>query len=207
MISVMVARVADDLVPVPRSAVRFPLELSPPPGFVAEQPDTWPVVEGQLEFVGGKLYFMPPSADRQQDTSADVVTVLGVWRKLHPEFVVAGNEAGMILAGEARGADAAVWRRRDLGAYDGKYRRVAPVLAVEVQGELEDETALRSKAGWYLSHGVQIVWLLFPSDRRLIVMTARGELPLRAGDTLPDDPALPELTTAVDELFTQVSGL
>src|SRR5438270_12659570 len=117
-------RVVEEMVPVPRSAVRFPLEVPLRSGFVAERPDTWPLVDGQLELVGGKLLYMPPCADRQQDTTADVITVLGIWRKAHPEFVVAGNEAGMLLGGDARGADAAVWRRDAVGTYEGKYRRV-----------------------------------------------------------------------------------
>src|SRR5258708_30678147 len=98
-----------ELVSVPRAAIRLPLEVPVPDGVAVDRPETWPLVEGEIEFVGGKLYYMPPSADIQQDTSADVVTTLGVWRKTHREFVVAGNEAGMLLGGEARGADAAIW--------------------------------------------------------------------------------------------------
>jgi Uma2 family endonuclease len=176
-----------------------------PPGFVAERPETWPLVDGELEFVEGKLLYMPPSADRQQDTSADVVTVLGVWRKAHRDFVVAGNEAGMILGGEARGADAAVWRKKDTGHREGKFRRVAPVLAVEVKGELEEEAALRTKAGWYLAHGVDVVWLLFPASRTVVVITPSGETTRRAGERLPPQASLPGLEPAVDEIFEQVS--
>jgi hypothetical protein len=118
----MSARALDELVLVPRSAVRFPLELPLPEGFRADEPDTWPATEGQLELVGGRLYYLPPSADRQQDTTADVVTVLGLWRREHGEFAVGGNEAGMMLGGEARGADAAVWRKAALGPHRGRYR-------------------------------------------------------------------------------------
>jgi Uma2 family endonuclease len=194
-----------ELVPVPRGAIRLPLELAPPEGFVVDRPETWPLVDGQLEFFGGKLYYMPPSADRQQDTSADVVTVLGTWRKTHRAFVVAGNEAGMILDGEARGADAAVWRKTDAGRREGKYRRTAPVLAVEVQGELEDEAALRSKADWYLAHGVEVVWLLHPVPRHAIVLMLGAEVVRKAGERMPTHPSLPGLEPAVDELFEQVS--
>lgn len=186
--------------------MRFPLELGPPQGFVMDVPETWPVVEGELEYVDGKLYFMPPSADLQQDTSADVVTVLGIWRRAHPEFVVAGNEAGMILGGDARGADAAVWRRDAVPPYGGKYRRVAPVLAVEVQGELETEAALRDKAAWYLAHGVLVVWLLMPASRVVVVIDRAGESSVGLGERLVAHPALPGLAPPVDELFAQVES-
>ena len=202
----MIARAYDELVPVPRWAVRFPLELPLPEGFVADQPETWPAVEGQLEFVEGKLFYMPPSADRQQDTSADVITTLGTWRKAHRDFVVAGNEAGMILEGETRGADAAVWRRSDLAPHSGKYRRVPPVLAVEVEGELEDEPSLRIKAQWYLSRGVEVVWLLFPVARRAIVLTRDAEHCVGDGGRIPAHPMLPGLAPALEELFEQIEG-
>lgn len=202
----MVTRAYDELVPVPRSAVRFPLEVPLPDGFAADRPDTWPDIDGQLEFVGGKLLYMPPSADRQQDTTADVITVLGEWRKTHAAFVVGGNEAGMILGGETRGADAAVWRRADVGPYQGKYRRVAPILAVEVQGELEDEDMLREKARWYLAHGVEVVWLLLPDDREGIVLTTSDERRIAAGGRMPGHPSLPELAPALDDLFAQLGA-
>jgi Uma2 family endonuclease len=206
MLAPVAQRALDELVPVPRSAVRFPLEMRLPPGFVADQPDTWPLVDGQLEFVEGKLVYMPPSADRQQDTSVDVVTVLGTWRRSHREFIVAGNEAGMILGGETRAADVAIWRRDAVGEYQGKYRRVAPVLAVEVQGEIEDEPMLRARARWYLARGVRVVWVVLPAERRVLVIDAAGERALQAGDHVPEHPELPGLSPAVSELFEQVVG-
>jgi hypothetical protein len=132
------------------------------------------------------------------------VTVLGTWRKTHRSFIVGTNEAGMLLGGEARAADAAIWRKQDAGPREGKYRRAA-VLAVEVRGEFEDESSLRAKAGWYLSHGVEVVWLLFPAEPRAIVLTAHGETLVKAGETLPPCASLPDLAPLLDELFEQLS--
>jgi Uma2 family endonuclease len=112
----------------------------------------------------------------------------------------------MILGGEARGADAAVWRRADVGEYVGRYRRTPPVLAVEIAGELDEETSLRDKARWYLDRGVSVVWLLFPAERRLVVLTDTAEGTLGATDTLAAHADLPGLEPLVDELFAQVSG-
>jgi Uma2 family endonuclease len=195
----------EDLVPVPRAALEIPVVLPPPAGFDPERLETWPRVEGRLEYVDGKLLYMPPPGDRQQDTCADVVGVLAAWRKTRAGFIVGGNEAGIQLGGEIRGADAAVWRRGDLGTYEGGLRRVAPVLAVEVAGKYDTEAQLREKAAWYLGHGVQIVWLLFPPERRVVVLGLAGEVSLLAGQRVPAHDALPGLTPAVDELFAQVS--
>lgn len=50
MLVAMAQRHNEELVHVPRSAVRFPIELPVPAGFVASEPETWPIVEaGSLE--------------------------------------------------------------------------------------------------------------------------------------------------------------
>lgn len=194
----------EEMVPVPRVAVRFPLELPVPDGFVVDEPATWPHTEGRLEFIGGKLYYMPPCADLPQDTSIDVATCLGNWQRQNEAFVVGGNEAGMVLGGESRGADAAVWRRSDVGQHRGKFRRVPPILAVEIQGQFEDEVELRQKAAWYLDHGVEVVWLLFPSEPRMVVLTATNEQQMGVDGSVPAHPSLPGLEPEVAELFHQI---
>lgn len=187
-------------------ALRFPLELLPPEGFDAERLETWPRLPGRLEYVEGRLLYMPPCGDLQQDTVADVTITLGSWVRAHLEFVLGTNEAGMRLGGSTRGADAAVWRRRDLGSYSGGLRRVPPVLAVEVAGdESEPESLVREKARWYLAAGVQVVWLLLPATREVIVLTPDGEQRCRIGQRLAPSPLLPDLAPSVDELFSQIS--
>src|SRR6187455_504716 len=131
--------------------VRFPVELRAE-RFTPEQPSTWPKLEGRLEFVGGRLLYMPPRADNQQDVAMDVAFVLRSWSETHPEFVVGGNEAGMKLGGDVRAADVAVWRAEMATPRSGRVRGVPPVLAVEVSGEDEAEQVLRDKARWYLQH-------------------------------------------------------
>ncbi|MGE0789101.1 MAG: Uma2 family endonuclease [Sandaracinaceae bacterium] len=194
----------DELVPVPRSAIRLPLALTTPSDFDPARPQTWPAIEGRLEYVSGRLLWMPPSGDEQQDTCVDVITVLNLWRRDHVEFRVGGNEAGMILGGDSRAADAAVWRAADLGEYTGGYRRVPPVLAVEVAGKWDDEEGLHEKASWYLAHGVEVVWLLYPRARRAVVLDATGETTFSEHEVIPERSSLPGLLTSVDDLFRQV---
>jgi Uma2 family endonuclease len=189
---------------VPRAAVSFPLRLPEPEGFDPERHETWPHVTGRLEYVDGSLWFMPPCGDDQQYTTADVVTELNLWRRLHPEFVVGTNEAGMKLGADVRGADGAVWRRADLGERTGGFHRVPPVLAVEVAGIDDTVEMLRNKARWYLAHGVEVVWLLVPDERTVIVITAGGEQVFGPGDVIPERRALPGLTPRVADLFRQL---
>ena len=195
----------EETIPLPR-AIRFPVELIPPEGFDPERLETWPKIEGRLEYVNGRLLYMPPCGDMQQDTVGDVVLLLGAWARVHPDFVFSTNEAGMVLGGDARGADGAIWRRADVGKYEHKFRRVPPILAVEVAGEDEDEPALRDKAAWYLGAGVQVVWIVLPEQREVVVITGVGEHRCRLGEILAPHSALPDLTPRVADFFVQISA-
>jgi Uma2 family endonuclease len=195
----------DEMIWLPR-AVRFPVELQPPPGFDPERPETWPQIAGRLEHWEGKLLYMPPCGDVQQDTMADVVITLGSWVRAHREFVLATNEAGMRLAGATRAADVAIWRRSDLGHRTGGLRRQPPVLAIEVSGEDENESSLVDKAHWYLSVGTTVVWLVLPEERAVMVITASGAKRYTAGMALDEHPLLPGLRPNVGEFFTQLDS-
>lgn len=199
----MLVHVADGLT-FPRETIRFPIELREPPGMQVDDPATWPDVEGRLEVVGGRLLYMPPCADVQQDTVADVAFVLRSWSEAHSGFVVGTNEAGMKLGDEVRGADAAIWRAADLGPRDGRFRRVPPVLAVEVAGQDEDEAVLRDKARWYLDHGVRVVWILLPAGLELVILDTDGERRLGVGDRVGEHREMPGLSPPVRELFAQI---
>jgi Uma2 family endonuclease len=171
-----------------------------PEGFVVEHPETWPRVPGRLEYVAGRLQFMPPCGEIQQRVAVDVSTELNLWRRTHSEFVVGGNEAGMLLEGEVRGADVAIWHAT--GAARRGFARVPPVLAVEVVGEDDDLDTLFEKATWYLAHGVVIVWIVDASTRSVHVVTsdARAEV----CDRLPESIQLPGLAPLVADFFRQV---
>ncbi len=192
---------------VPRSSVVFPLRMQEPHGFDVDNLNTWPRTEGRVEYVAGALWFMPPCGDDQQYTAADVVTTLTLWCRAHPGFVVGSNEAGMKLGGEVRAADAALWRETDLSGRSGGLQRVPPVLAVEVAGRDDTIGMLRDKADWYLERGVEVVWIVEPATRRVVVVTDGEVVELDARERLPEHAELPGLTPEVADLFRQLDGM
>lgn len=112
----------------------------------------------------------------------------------------------MHLLGDTRAADAAIWRRSDLGRTTGRLRRVAPVLAVEVCGEDEPEPLTQDKARWCLRAGAAVVWVVIPEAREVVVVTSAAESRYQPGQRLPPPPGLPDLSPDVSELFSQISG-
>lgn len=147
---------------------------------------------------------MPPCGDVQQDVVSSVVHALCSWADSHPGFLVGSNDAGMMLGGDVRAADAAVWKRDQAGEHTGRYRRTPPVLAVEVAGQDEAEPELREKAQWYLSRGVTTVWIVLPTPREVLVISSAGESRHRSGEALPDIADLAELKPGVELFFAQL---
>jgi Uma2 family endonuclease len=182
----------------------FPVELELPEGFVPEDTSTWPHVEGRLEYVGGRLLYLPPTGELQSTVTADAVGVLAGWQRRHPDFVAGAGDAGMKLGEDVRGADVAIWRRK-ASAMDNSLPRTPPILAVEVSGGHETIAKLRPKAQWYLEHGVTAVWMVDSDAREALACTASGESRHRMGDRMPPVEGLPDLDIAVADLFRQVS--
>ena len=189
----------------PELEVRLPVVLRPPRRFRFERLETWPRVEGRLEFHEGELRFTPPCADEQGQVVFSLVTVLGPWIRKHRDFVGSTNEQGVLLDGSVRAADGAIWRRDALADHVvGTFYRVPPVLAVEVAGQDEDSGVLREKARWYLEHGVTVVWLLFPATRGVEALTVHHHHVLAQGKSIPVHPALPGLSPRVRDFFDQL---
>lgn len=185
--------------------LRFPVVLRRPRAFRFERPETWPRVDGRLEFHEGELRYMPPCADEQGQVVFSLVSVLGPWVRKHRDFIGATNEQGMLLDGSVRAADGAIWRRDTLADHvTGTFFRVPPVLAVEVAGQDEGAPELRAKAAWYLEHGVTVVWLIFPATRAVEVLTVNQHHELSKAKRLPAHPALPGLTPQVKDFFGQL---
>src|SRR5437867_13222414 len=106
----------------------------------------------------------------------------------------------MFLGEDGRGADAAIWRRADVGPYEGGFRRVPPVLAVEVTGRYERARQLRAKARWYLDAAVPAVWIVLPQKREVLVVPAAGERRHRCRERPPRNPRPPQHAPVVHQL-------
>jgi Uma2 family endonuclease len=144
---------------------------------------------------------MPPCGLQQGIVATRLIRVLDEWTDSHGEFVVGGNETGILLDDDVRAADGAVWLRAAVQTAEKKFPRVPPVLAAEVAGRDEGERSLVAKAQWYLARGVRVVWVLLPDTREVIVVTSDGTLRRRGDEMLPPHHALPDLAPPASAFF------
>ena len=78
-----------------------------------------------------------------------------------------------------------------------------PDLAVEVASPSNTVRELREKAAIYLRNETQLVWLVFPRQRRVEVHRADGSVDaLSADDALSGEAVLPGFTLELRELFS-----
>ncbi|MDX2140507.1 MAG: Uma2 family endonuclease [Chloroflexota bacterium] len=76
-----------------------------------------------------------------------------------------------------------------------------PALAIEIQSPAQSDREMTDKAGYYLKHGAQMVWLLYP-DRKLVeVLTPTDRRLLTTDQTLDGGTLLPGFSADVRGLF------
>jgi Uma2 family endonuclease len=76
-----------------------------------------------------------------------------------------------------------------------------PDLAIEVKSPNDSFKKLRDKAAYYLANGTRVVWLVYPAQRIITVLTADSEDILGIDDTLDGGDVLPGFRMAVKDVF------
>ncbi|MEL6470316.1 MAG: Uma2 family endonuclease [Cyanobacteria bacterium J06623_4] len=75
-------------------------------------------------------------------------------------------------------------------------------LSAEIVSPSDLAENIFAKADEYLSSGGEEVWLIFPENQRVIVMTADSEQTFKAGETVKTQRILEGFSISVDELLT-----
>jgi len=81
-----------------------------------------------------------------------------------------------------------------------KYETRGPDLAIEIVSDDDKASAVFAKARTYLEKGGQIVWIIFPIEKRVMIMTPaewRWE-----SETLASPELLPGFSVKVSEIFS-----
>ena len=126
-----------------------------------------------FELIEGRLVFKMP--DRQHSTIQDILHgELYLYFKQNP-IGKAMPEFSLRLwperKRELRTPDIAVFLNENLRGIE-KYAARAPDLAIEIVSDDDKASAVFAKARLYLEKGSRVVWIIFPSEKRVVVVTA-----------------------------------
>ena len=156
------------------------------------------------ELVRGKVVLEMP---RPKPLHGMIVARLSY--RLYP-WAVANGFLAVAEAGMRIGPDPLTVRGPDLFVASAKpdgdlseFASEPPILCIEVRSPTNSLRELREKAEEYLDCGVQIVWIVDPSDESVEVVTVGGSQVLDTRQTIPTQPGLPGLSLAVADVFAE----
>ena len=170
--------------------------------------DFWqlPETDRQRELVRGEMIEVMPPGGQHGAIASELNAQLRAWAKAGPKGCV-GVESGFILAHHpdtVRSPDVfyvRVERIPAIGIPEG-FWELAPDLAVEVVSPSESAADVRDKVRDYLSAGTQLVWVIYPRSREVIVHTPDGLAKTYShDDELTGFEVLPNFTCVVASLF------
>jgi len=76
-----------------------------------------------------------------------------------------------------------------------------PDLAIEIQSPGQSKLILTEKAHYYLNHGSRAVWLIYPDEQIIEVLTTKERDLLQPGKTLTGGEVLPGFSVEVAAIF------
>lgn len=185
--------------------------VSPPALLTLDEFAALPNADEPMELVRGEVYPLSPAHGPASTVASNIFWLLSAHVRPRRLGRVYGDNVGFALLGAvhtSRSPDVAFIRADRLppGGIGPGPIRIAPDLAVEVLSPHESAAYLEEKMADYREAGTAAIWVVDP--RRRFVTVHRLDAPavtLRAGDTLPGAPVLPEFRCEVDELFEGVA--
>ncbi|MCH8805617.1 MAG: Uma2 family endonuclease [Planctomycetes bacterium] len=163
---------------------------------------------GPCELVRGEVLRMSPAGFDHGRICANVTFLLEAWARRRESGRVLAGEAGILTESDpdsVRGADVAYisYERLPRGSEPSGFVTTPPELAVEIVGKGKTWKDLNVKVGEYLRMGVDRVWVIDPTTRRVHVFRPDAEpTVLSENDTMADEPSLPGFACGIAELFT-----
>jgi Uma2 family endonuclease len=165
------------------------------------------VPDGKTELVRGELRVTPPPGAPHGTAATNLVVMLAVHVRAHGLGRVFGDSFGyelVRLPRTVRVPDASFVRAERLppeGIGPGLLK-FAPDLAIEVLSPSESASELEEKLDDYLFSGTQLVWVVDPVRRTVMIVPADAPVRwLREGDSLDGGMVITGFTCLVSEIF------
>ena len=160
------------------------------------------------ELVDGRVVPTMPTGDEHGDVEAELLMRLRVYGKETQRGRAVGGEVGIYIRRNpdtVRAADVVfISKERDLRPRAKGYFEIAPELVVEVLSPDDRMSRVREKLRDYFSTGVQVVWVVDPALRRVLVHRSLTDVTvLNDRQTLTDEELLPGFSVPVADLFPE----
>ncbi|MBI2298104.1 MAG: Uma2 family endonuclease [Armatimonadetes bacterium] len=158
------------------------------------------------ELIAGEVVEMPPASFGHGEVCHAIMRELGLWVKQHHLGRCSTNDPGIVIArgpDTVRAPDGAFYRAGRLPEpLVIPYPDIPPDLVVEVVSEHDRHGDVLAKAGQWLSTGVQVVWVAWPSTTRITVYGPGDEIRLLGReDVLTCESLLPGFALPVRDVF------
>jgi Uma2 family endonuclease len=160
------------------------------------------------ELVDGRVVPTMPTGDEHGDVEAELLMRLRDYGKETGRGRAVGGEAGIYIRRNpdtVRAADVLfISKERDLRPRAKGYFEIAPELVVEVLSPEDRMSRVREKLRDYFSAGVQVVWVVDPTLRRVLIHRSLTDLTvLDDRQILTEEDLLPGFSVAVSDLFPE----
>jgi Uma2 family endonuclease len=161
---------------------------------------------GPCELVRGEVVTLSPGGILHSRITATAAFLLEQWNRRQRSGRVLAGEMGLIIERDpdtVRGADVAYYsyERLPVDAAGEGFCAVPPNLVVEVVGKGQGWREMVAKTAEYLHMGVDRVWIIDPSTKRVHIYRPDGEPAVLGQDQTLTDPILPGFSCQVAEFF------
>lgn len=164
--------------------------------------------ERRLELTKGRLIDMAPAGGKHGGVALKLGRLIGNFVEDSGLGFATAAETGYILATDP--ATGATVRAPDVGFIVGerlpdglpvRYIPLAPDLAVEVVSPTDTAAEVQDKVVEYLSAGVRMVWVVYPSSKTITVHLPGASRTLDENATLEGGNVLPGFSVPVRNVF------
>lgn len=160
------------------------------------------------ELVDGKVITMPPPGAEHGFIALNIGAELRAFVKPRKLGWVTSNDSGTILKHDpdsVRGPDVAYYSIERVPALPQGYFEVSPDLVVEVISPSDSASYVQKKVVQYLEAGVQLIWVVYPASRDVVVYHSLDRVQhLTEQQSLDGGSVLPGFTYRIAELFGEI---
>lgn len=163
-----------------------------------------------VELIEGEIREMAPTGEEHGVIAGNIFGYL--WQFVHQHQLgrVTAAETGYIVHQNPNGRDTVLapdvaFTSQDRLPQDisSKFAPYAPDLVVEVVSPSDRADDIQEKVGKYLQYGTQLVWVIYPKTKEIVVHQENSSITLTLEDNLTAEPILQNFDLSLADIFVK----